>query len=114
MFASPRKMYLDATRTYRMEYTKNEAVLDAIDQYKKDALQRIAKIVDVFYVDTIAVTIASGYENELEQSIEIVNRLSLNDKHIAALLNDYKQMEDILTEEALESEHYENLSFGEE
>lgn len=115
MFASPHEMYLEQTRSYRMEYTKNEAVLDALDQYKMDAIQRISKIVDVFYVDAIAVTIASGYEQEVEQAIEIVNRLSLNDKHIAAILNDAKQMEEILTDEALENEHYENLAeYGED
>lgn len=114
MFASPQEMISDYMRGYRVEYTKNERVLDAIEQYKADALQRISKIVDVFYVDTIAVTIASGYEQEVEQAIEIVNRLSLNDKHIAALLNDLKMMEEILTEEALEAEHYENLVYGEE
>ena len=39
MFASPHEMYLEQTRSYRMEYTKNEAVLDALDQYKMDAIQ---------------------------------------------------------------------------
>jgi len=108
MFASPQEMYLEDTRSYRMEYNQREQVLDTIEQYKTDALQKISEIVDVFYVDTIAVTIASGYENELEQAIEIVNRLSLNDKHIAALLNDIYQMRMILREESLENDHYEN------
>lgn len=114
MFASPHEMYIEETRSYRMEYNKRERVLDVIEQYKTDALQRISKIVDVFYVDTIAVTIASGYELELNESIEIVNRLSLNDKHIYAILNDYEKMQQILKEEAEENEHYENLAYGEE
>jgi len=108
MFANPSEMYREEMRSYRMEYTKNERVLDSMEQYKSDALQRIAKIVDVFYSEAIAVTIASGYENELEQAIEIVNRLSLNDKHIAAILNDSEMMERILKEEAEENEYYEN------
>lgn len=108
MFASPTEMFMNTTRSYRMECEEREHVLEMIEQYKTDALQRIGKIVDVFYVEAIAVTIASGYENELEQSIEIVNRLSLNDKHIYAILNDYSQIEQILKEESLENEHYEN------
>lgn len=108
MFADPKTMFVEQMRSYRMEYSKNDRVIDAIEQYKTDAIQRLSKIVDVFYVDTIAVTIASGYEQEVEQAIEIVNRLSLNDKHIAALLNDSKQMEMILSEEAQENENYGN------
>ena len=108
MFASPQEMFRKETRSFRMECDEREHVLDMIAHYKTDALQRISKITDVFYSDAIAVTIASGYENELEQAIEIVNRLSLNDKHIAALLDDIYQMRMILREESLENEHYEN------
>jgi hypothetical protein len=105
MFASPHEMYLEETRSFRME--RQDYIDEAIEQYKTDAICRISQIVDMFYVEAIALTIASGYENEDESAIEIVNRLSLNDKHIAAILGDSDQMELILNDEAIEDARYE-------
>ena len=110
MFSSPNEMYLEEIRSYRME--RLEYINDLMDQYKSDALSRIAKVVDVFYVDAIALTIASGYENEDDSAIEIVNRLSLNDKHIAALLGDEKQMEEIMDDEF--RQHEQDLDYQDE
>jgi hypothetical protein len=108
MFASPEFMYREEIRGYEMEAIKHENVLDALDEYKLEAIQKIEKITDVFYTDAIALTIASGYELELESSIDIVNRLGLNDKHIAGILNDYKMMEKIIDDETEDQNDYEN------
>lgn len=108
MFASPEYMYREEIRGYEMEFNKRELILDSLDEYKVEALLKIGKITDVFYTDAIAATIASGYELEFESSIDIVNRLNLNDKHIAGLLNDYKMMEKIIDDEAEDQDDYEN------
>lgn len=95
---------------------EQEMILDTMEEYRADALFRIGKIVDMFYVEAIALTIASGYENEDESAIEIVNRLSLNDKHIAGILNDSHMMEQILKDESKQytQDQYENETYGEE
>jgi hypothetical protein len=104
MFPTPDQMfhdYIAEERAEKMNYLESR-----MEEYKKDALFRIGKIVDMFYVEAIARTIASGYENEDEAAIEIVNRLSLNDKHIASILDDADMMEDILNDEAIEEEPF--------
>lgn len=112
MFETPEVMYYDYIQEMRTQ--KRDYMEDQMKQYKDDALSRIGKIVDMFYVEAIALTIASGYENEDESAIEIVNRLSLNDKHIAALLDDEMMMEDILNDEAIQEHEYNDQNHGEE
>lgn len=108
MFQCPEMMVSDYMDRISQQVRKQEMIEETLEEYKKDAFQRISKIVDLFYVEAIALTIASGYENEDESAIDIVNRLSLNDKHIAGILNDSHMMHRILTDEAQENEHYEN------
>lgn len=108
MFASPDDMVHEYMDRIGQKVRRQEMIEDKIQEYKADALFRIGKIVDMFYVEAIALTIASGYENEDESAIEIVNRLSLSDKHIYAILNDHQRMEEILNEESYEDEFYSN------
>lgn len=112
MFSSPNEMYLEEVRSYRME--RLEYINNLMDQYKSDALTRIGKIVDVFYAEAVALTIATAYENSddyrCDSAIEIVNRLSLNDKHIAALLGDEKQMGDIIDDEIRQDQQDQDYS----
>lgn len=113
MFPSPEMMVSEYMDQLGQEFRKRELIENMLEQYKEDALSRIGKICDIFYVDAIALTIASGYENETDSAIEIVNRLSLNDKHIAGLLNDPDMMEHILLDEAKQHEQDQQEFYGE-
>lgn len=116
MFPSPDNMVHEYMDRIGNLVRKQEMIEDTMHEYRADALFRIGKICDMFYVEAIALTIASGYENEDESAIEIVNRLSLNDKHIAGILNDSHMMEQILNDEGKqhEQDQYENETYGEE
>lgn len=116
MFPSPDNMVHEYMDRIAQKVREQEMIEDLIAEYKADALFRIGKICDMFYVEAIALTIASGYENEDESAIEIVNRLSLNDKHIAGILGDSHMMDQILMDEGRqhEQDQCENETFGEE
>jgi len=116
MFQCPEMMVNDYMDRIGKQVREQEMIEDTLAEYKSDALFRIGKICDMFYVEAIALTIASGYENEDESAIEIVNRLSLNDKHIAGILNDHHMMDQILRDEGKqhEQDQYENETYVEE
>lgn len=114
MFQCPEMMVSDYMDRIRIQVRRQDMIEDTLAEYKADALFRIGKICDMFYVEAIALTIASGYENEDESAIEIVNRLSLNDKHIAGILNDSQMMEQILNDEAKQDQQDQNETYGEE
>lgn len=113
MFACPRDMVKDYMTEIRTSCDRYNYALEQIEDYKIDAVKRLYKLVDPDYAEALAQTIAYGYENELESAIELVNKFGLSEKHIAALNNDSDLMLEILTEEAIDENNYENEIYGE-
>ncbi len=80
---------------------------DEIEKYKNEAFKRFHIISHPDYAEAIAGAIAYGYTQDLEESKKIVRQLLLNDKHIAALNNDARELNDLLSSENLTDLVYE-------
>ncbi len=85
---------------------KKEYIQSEIEKYKIDAIKRFYIISNPNFAEALASTIAYGYDNDLPEAQEIVNHLFLSDKHIAALNDDTKMMEEILFCELEDQEEY--------
>jgi hypothetical protein len=107
MFATPKEMACEYMRDIERRHSMDEYVEKAIDEYKTEAVKRLYNICEPFYAEAFAVTIAYGYSDGIEESVQIVNRLALNDKHIAALTGDEKQMMRLILDELQEHKYYE-------
>ena len=75
---------------------KEQHIQREMEKYKADAVKRFHIISNPNFAEALASTIAYGYDNDLPEAREIVNHLFLSDKHIAALNDDSKMMEQIL------------------
>lgn len=101
MFLTPKEMateYMKHIRFIRDE-EQREFVSDQMQEYKAQAVKRLYKICDPSFAEAIASTIALSYMNDLPIAQEIVNHLSLNDKHLAALNNDEELMCELILED---------------
>jgi|GEM_PF-5606666 len=87
---------------------RDEYIEAQIEEYKAVAVKRLYKFVDPSVAEAIAGTIAFAYDNGLEQASEIVKKLALNDKHIAALNNDSETMCKLILEDLEDLDYYEN------
>ena len=106
MFPTPQEMASQYMREIERRQSRDEYVENAIAEYKTEAVKRLYKVCDPFYAEAFAVTIAYGHSDGIPESTTIVNRLALNDKHIAALLGDEKRMMEIILEELDEQKYY--------
>jgi hypothetical protein len=86
---------------------KEDYIQSEMEKYKTDAVKRFHIISNPNFAEALASTIAYGYDNNLPEAVEIVNHLFLSDKHIAALNDDSKMMEQILFCELEEQEEYD-------
>lgn len=75
---------------------KQNYIQSEMEKYKADAVKRFHIISNPNFAEALASTIAYGYDNDLPEAVEIVNHLFLCDKHIAALNDDFKMMEEII------------------
>lgn len=107
MFATPNEMALDFIRQCEIRHSRDEYVDHVMNEYKTEAIKRIHRICDPFYAEAIASTIAYGHNDGIQEATEIVNRLALNDKHIAALMDNDKKMMEIILEELDEQKYYD-------
>jgi hypothetical protein len=108
MFADPTEMASAYFEQLRNTQERDSYIEDQMKEYKGNAVKKIYKYVDPFIAEAIASTIACAYENELPQAIDIVKKLRLNDKHLAALNDDSERMCQLILEEVRQTEHYEN------
>ncbi len=108
MFPDPKEMASAYFEQLRNRQEKDDYIDSQMDHYKACAIKRLHRYVDPFVAEAIAGTIALAYENELPQAIEIVRKLALNDKHIAALNDDSERMCELVLQDKSESEYYEN------
>lgn len=81
-------------RDWIQEKVDNEMV-----EYKADAVKRLYILTKSDLSEELAATIAFGYQEGLPEARNIVLRLDLCDKHIAALNDDSRYMTDILHDE---------------
>jgi hypothetical protein len=107
MFATPQEMALEYLRECEYRSARDEYIENAMQEYKTEAVKRLYKIVDPFYAEAMAATLAYGYSDGIQEAVEIVNRMALNDKHIAALMDDDKKMMKIIMEELQEQRYYD-------
>ncbi len=106
-FSDPEMMvheyFEEQSRIYSMEtYIERE-----MDNYKTEAVKRFYTLTIPEFAETMAVTIAFGYDNDLPEAAKIVGKLKLNEKHIYALLDDARRMFEALSEDAFERATYE-------
>jgi hypothetical protein len=87
-------------------YSAQKLIEDEMSKYKIEAIKRFYIITHPSYAEQIATSIAFGYNNEIPEATRIVNKLDLNDKHIAALLDDVDMMNTIVFQEKLEDKMY--------
>jgi len=99
MFLDPSEMASNYFEHLRSSQIQDAYIESQIDEHKAVAVKRLYKVVDPFYAEAIAATIANAYENELPEATEIIKRLGLNDKHIAALNNDTERMCELILKE---------------
>lgn len=109
MFADPHEMVNRYYDDLRRKQEKDEYLEDLMNEHKKEAVKILYRYVDPFIAEAIAGTIAYAYENEVKHAIDIVNKLPLNDKHMAALNNDPDRIWEIILKEVREEEYYDNL-----
>jgi CBS-domain-containing membrane protein len=92
-------LFDEAKKYAEQIYLENE-----MTRYKAEAVKRLYIMANPKYAEQIAVTIAYAYDNDLPEAEAIVNKLNLEDKHIAALLDDEEKMEKIILQEKIEDQ----------
>lgn len=96
------------------EYAKNTLLEDEMSRYKNEAVKRFYIIAHSTYAEQVAVTTAFGYENNIQEAEKIVGKLGLENKHIAALLDDTEMMEKIIFQEKLEEKMMGEIIFDDQ
>jgi len=109
-FADPEMMAHEYLAEEGKRYDFNEYIVDQMSKYKTEAVKRFYIIAHPDYAEALASTTAYGYENDLPEAAKIVQQLLLNDKHIAALNDDARKMNEILSQENYEDQEF--YSFG--
>lgn len=87
-------------------YAQQQFIEDEMSRLKTEAVKRFYILSHPNYAEQVAVTTAFGYSNQLQESENIVNKLCLNEKHIAALLDDEEMMNQIILQEKIEDKMY--------
>jgi len=105
-FLTPEQMVNEYLMEESKRYAKQQFVEDEMSRHKTEAVKRFYIVAHPSYAEQVAVTTAFGYNNNLSESEKIVDRLCLNDKHIAALLDDEEMMNQIMFQEKLEEKMY--------
>lgn len=112
MFPDPYEMFNDYFEKLRESQQRDDYIDTQIDEHKGYAIKKIYKYCDPFIAEAIAATIACAYMNELPQAIDIVDKMRLNDKHMAALNNDKERMWDLIKQDFNDSNEMERC-YGE-
>lgn len=88
---------------YLVEESKREALASFIEnemiRYKQEAIRRFFTITKPIFAEDIAVTIAFGYREMLPEAKAMIKELDLEEKHIAALMDDSEALEKIIEKE---------------
>jgi len=95
-FASPDMWAEEYLFEESKRYAQQQFVEDEMSRHKNEAVKRFYILSHPNYAEQVATTIAFGYANQLQEAETIVNKLCLNEKHIAALLDDEEMMNQII------------------
>ncbi len=87
-------------------YAAQQFIEDEMSRYKIEAVKRFYILSHPNYAEQVAVTTAFGYNNQLPEAEKIINKLCLEDKHIAALLEDKDMMNEIIFQEKIQEKMY--------
>lgn len=93
------------------KYAAQQFLEDEMSRHKTEAIKRFYILSHPNYAEQLAVTIAFGYNNSLPEAEKIVDKLRLEDKHIASLLDDTQMMEKIIFQEKLEDRMFQEMIF---
>jgi len=107
MFLTPAEMAKEYMQQLTRKQETDMYIESQMEDYKAEAVKRLYRVIDPLYAEAMAATIACSYENELPQALEIVKKLALNDKHIAALNDDFKLMTQLILEDWEDRKYYE-------
>ena|SRR6185436_15479003 len=94
------------------KYAAQQFLEDEMRRHKTEAVKRFYVLTHPNYAEQLAVTIAFGYNNSLPEAEKIVDKLHLEDKHIAALLEDVQMMDKIIFQEKLEEKMMNEIMFN--
>ncbi len=106
-FASPDLWAEEYILEESKRYAQQQFVEDEMSRLKTEAVKRFYILSHPNYAEQVATTIAYGFTNQLQEAEDIVNKLCLNEKHIAALLQDEDMMNQIILQEKIEEKMYE-------
>jgi len=95
-------------------YAKQQLFEDEMSRYKTEAVKRFYIVANPIYAEQVAVTTAFGYENNIQEAEKIVIKLGLENKHIAALLDDKEMMEKLIFQDKLEEKMMGEIIFEDE
>jgi len=105
-FADPEMMVNEYLEEERRRISLDEYIEEELERYKQQAIKLLYMLSNSGFAETIGASIAFGFVNQLPESIKIAKECDLNDKHIAALNGDARQLFDLLSEEAYQEKFY--------
>lgn len=112
MFLDPNQMASAYYDKLRESQERDDYIESQMTEHKAYAIKRIYKYCDPFVAEAIAATIACAYMNELPQAVDIVEKMRLNDKHMAALNDDKERMCALIIQDFNDSNEMESC-YGE-
>jgi hypothetical protein len=105
-FADPEMMLSEYMDEIGQKWAFEEFIVEQMEKYKTQAVKRFYIVSDPQYAELVAVTTAYGFEQGLTEAKKIVDELRLTDKHLAALNDDARAMNEILSQESYEDNKY--------
>lgn len=105
-FADPEMMLSEYLDEIGKEWAFDEFIVEQMEKYKTDAVNRFHIISNPLYAELVATTTAYGFQQGLTEAKKIVDELRLTDKHLAALNDDARAMNQIISDENYEDNKY--------
>lgn len=105
-FASPDTWAEEYFLEESKRYAQQQFIEDEMSRHKNEAVKRFYILSHPNYAEQVATTTAFGFNNQLPEAESIINKLCLNEKHIAALLDDEEMMNQIILQEKIEEKMY--------